>query len=420
MFPKGLKQKKIKVNEKQRLTLNFLQKKEKEGSSFSAEELSEASTYPLRESLKAKLSRSEFGEFILKIGSNEYKAQNTIGISPEDYAFKTSSNYRNLNPTKLLTSNVTESLSESLLNKSIQAVLAAIEIYNKPDFGYREETFSILMVNAWEILLKAKIVLDSKNKIESLYTKDKQKPNEYLKSRSGNYRTISILEAMKKLHLDEILMDNLSILIELRDNSVHFTNENIGLNLKILEIGTANLRSYLDICKEWFEKDLSNYNFYIMPMSFFHPHEMKSYSLNSESTQSKNLIQYIADKENSHPFDKSKNHSISLHLETKFVKSKMRYNSDDPDAISVTFNEEDKFKTKFIWNFKDHLYPKLKDRYSDLKQDKKFWDLKKELENNKKFCQTRYLNAKENKGPSRKWYDPNILKEFDKKYNKKD
>ena len=68
------------------------------------------------------------------------------------------------------------------------------------------------MVNAWEILLKAKIVLDSKNKIESLYTKDKQKPNEYLKSRSGNYRTISILEAMKKLHLDEVLMDNFCLL----------------------------------------------------------------------------------------------------------------------------------------------------------------------------------------------------------------
>jgi len=43
-----------------------------------------------------------------------------------------------------------------LLEKSIQAVLSAIELYNKPIFSYREESFSILMVNAWELLLKAK------------------------------------------------------------------------------------------------------------------------------------------------------------------------------------------------------------------------------------------------------------------------
>ena len=43
-----------------------------------------------------------------------------------------------------------------LLEKSIQAVLSAIELYNKPVFSYREESFSILMVNAWELLLKAK------------------------------------------------------------------------------------------------------------------------------------------------------------------------------------------------------------------------------------------------------------------------
>ena len=45
-----------------------------------------------------------------------------------------------------------------LLDKSLAAALAAIEIYNKPDFKYREESFVILVVNAWELLLKAKIL----------------------------------------------------------------------------------------------------------------------------------------------------------------------------------------------------------------------------------------------------------------------
>jgi hypothetical protein len=34
-------------------------------------------------------------------------------------------------------------------------MVAAIEIYNKPRFEYRDEVFAILLLNAWELLLKA-------------------------------------------------------------------------------------------------------------------------------------------------------------------------------------------------------------------------------------------------------------------------
>ena len=49
---------------------------------------------------------------------------------------------------------------ESLIEKSIACAVSAIEIYNKPDFKYREETFSILMINSWELVLKAKLIKD--------------------------------------------------------------------------------------------------------------------------------------------------------------------------------------------------------------------------------------------------------------------
>ena len=49
-----------------------------------------------------------------------------------------------------------KSRSQELLDKSIAAMISAIEIYNKPDFLYRGETFAILAVNGWELLLKAK------------------------------------------------------------------------------------------------------------------------------------------------------------------------------------------------------------------------------------------------------------------------
>ena len=44
-----------------------------------------------------------------------------------------------------------ERLSSRLAKKSLNATLSALEIYNKPDSKYREESFCILMINAYEI-----------------------------------------------------------------------------------------------------------------------------------------------------------------------------------------------------------------------------------------------------------------------------
>ena len=42
-------------------------------------------------------------------------------------------------------------------------MVAAIEIYNKPQFSYRPQSFAILALNAWELLFKAKWLADHKN-----------------------------------------------------------------------------------------------------------------------------------------------------------------------------------------------------------------------------------------------------------------
>jgi hypothetical protein len=44
-----------------------------------------------------------------------------------------------------------------LLEKSVRSALSAIEIYtNQVQFKWRQESFSNLMVNEWELLLKAR------------------------------------------------------------------------------------------------------------------------------------------------------------------------------------------------------------------------------------------------------------------------
>lgn len=45
---------------------------------------------------------------------------------------------------------------KELLDRAVAATVVAIEIYNKPDFLYREEAFAVLDINGWELPLKAK------------------------------------------------------------------------------------------------------------------------------------------------------------------------------------------------------------------------------------------------------------------------
>lgn len=42
-----------------------------------------------------------------------------------------------------------------MVANSLSAMLAAIEIYNKPRMEYRDEVTVLLVVNAWELALKA-------------------------------------------------------------------------------------------------------------------------------------------------------------------------------------------------------------------------------------------------------------------------
>jgi hypothetical protein len=322
-----------------------------------------------------------------------------------------------------------------LLEKSVQAVVSAIEIYNKPDFKYREESFSILMVNAWELLLKAKILKDNNNSLTTLYIIDKERslkrdgaPKKnpcYKLNRANNFLTIDIYSALKKLTLDSILRENIDLLIEIRDNAIHFFNDSKLFEKKLLEIGTATLKSYVDVINEWFCYDLTKFNFFLMPISFFHPGDITSLSLNKEDKHHKNLLKYIAKKEKEFPISDVGKHNISLILETKFVRGTstdaipMKFDPTNPKAITVKVDSEDQFANKYPWTYTDDLLPRLKERYKNFKADTKYNKIKRVLDKNSLYCGERYLDIKKKKGIPKKYYSPEILKEFDKYYIKK-
>jgi hypothetical protein len=166
--------------------------------------------------------------------------------------------------------------SVKLLEKSEAALISAIEIYNKPDFKYREETFALLALTAWEILLKAKVLSDHHNDPRSIYVRERRQNShgvlskkQYLKSnRSGNVMTIGLGKAVALLdgdaasRLSPVIESNLDALTEIRDNAAHYINAGAQLAKQVLEIGTATIRNYITISKSWFKRDLSKYNLF--------------------------------------------------------------------------------------------------------------------------------------------------------------
>jgi hypothetical protein len=327
-----------------------------------------------------------------------------------------------------------KSRSRLMLEKSVAAMLSAIEIYNKPDFRYREETFSVLCINAWELLLKAKVLNLASNKLASLYamehrtlkTGKKSSVKRPKKNRSGNPLSINLFEAYRivtedyGVKIDKAVNDNLIALTEIRDNSIHFVNDDLLLSLKIQELGSASLQNYLHLVSFWFGDVLSGYNFYLMPLSFFRNfNEAPGVSLNSSE---KKVLEYIRKTEETYDgIENVGDYNLTLRIDVKFQKVKSTYGlpviiTNDPNATAVFLSEED-FADKYPWDY-DVLSTRLSKRYSDFKMNARYHKIRKKLEKDKKFAYERLLNPKNPNGGKKTFYSPNIQKEFDKHYAK--
>jgi hypothetical protein len=322
-----------------------------------------------------------------------------------------------------------KALSEELTEKSIAAVISAIEIYNKPDFKYREETFAILMANAWELLLKAKAVKDAGEKFEAIVVLD-AKANQPKTTRSGNALTHEVIYLARKISADstsgltEPCHDNICLLVEVRDNAIHFVNRDLHFGQRVQEIGTASLKNYLALASRWFDVDMSRYNFYLMPLSFYHGFESaEPVSINSYNEQTRNFLRYVEVVEEKHATDDMSGHQVTVCIETKFARAKsgdgmpFRW-TDDPNAPVVQVKEEDVFK-QYPFDF-TALVQKLRARFTDFKSDEKFNRIKRQLEKQgKKFCIERYLDPIRKSGMPKRFYSPEVFKEFDKHYTRR-
>jgi hypothetical protein len=330
---------------------------------------------------------------------------------------------------------MTRTRAVRLYYKAESALISAIEIYNKPDFAYREETFAILAINAWELLLKAKVLTDNANDPRALYvfehrtnadgTRSKKK---YLRrNRAGNVHTvgmgpaIALLEANPSTRLPPEVRGNLEALVEVRDNAVHFVNAGFELAKHVLEVGTACVRNFIALAGKWFNQDLSRYSLYLMPIGFLSAPAATALAVGGKEGKLVSYLRNLVAAQNTSTTSTSGYH-IALDINLSFKRSATDAIStftltSDPSAPHVYLTEED-IRSRYPWDYKE-LVKRCRATYSDFKENEAFHSIRRPLLEDKRFVSARFLDPGNPKSSKKAFHSPNILRELDKHYTRK-
>ena len=325
-----------------------------------------------------------------------------------------------------------KSRSQELLDRAIAATVAAIEIYNKPDFPYRSESFCILAINGWELLLKAKWLNENNNKIRSLYVMENRKKKDGTKSkRKGVKRTRSKVpltlgldylakKFVERKLLDPLAYDNMEALLELRDTSVHFYHQSeITLALTLQKVGAASLQNFVLAVKEWFDRDLSDYGFFLMPLSFVGPPQnMRAIVLNKEEESFLRYLNQMVKRTEKVDSDYAVAINVNMVLSRSNARDAIPFRpSQSPDALEYRITEEQKLR-QYQWRYKK-LTEECGKHYSDFKCNKKYHDIRKALYGNENYCYIRLANPDNPDSQQTVYYKPTIMQELDKHYTRR-
>lgn len=140
-------------------------------------------------------------------------------------------------------------LKQGLIKKSVEAYVLALETINRLSIQYRLEAFCYLICNAWELLLKAKIIEDDGSE-DVIYSKRQ--------SENQRRRSLSLEACLKKVKPNpkDPVRRNIERIIDLRNESTHLVISEIPSELMMLfQAGVVNYHKHLN---EWFGESLSD------------------------------------------------------------------------------------------------------------------------------------------------------------------
>ena len=314
-------------------------------------------------------------------------------------------------------------LKKLLLDASQAAMFAGIEIHNKPNISYRYPTAIILIINAWELALKAYVYkFIGKKKIyedDGKHTISFKKANGLVKE--------SIITTDKNYLA---VYSNLEKLNEYRCSNVHYANSD--LDPVIFMLMAKAVLNYNDFLKKYFNKDVSSSdNLIILPVGFKLPFDPIDY-LKQDYGEAQNdfvndVIQTIRAL-----MDNDIEDSIVIGFSVFTESIKKVSNADIIAAIDQangtvqltrTYRVTDDPNAPLV-RMEPNLPPlryedvrtRVKQQKPDIKFGKIFNAVMKEIKKDKTLCQVRYLDPRKQSGAKTEYYTESAIPIIIQKY----
>jgi len=326
-------------------------------------------------------------------------------------------------------------VQSNLVKNSIAAYFAAIEIHNKPNISYRYETVTLLMLNAWELILKAYIRKNIKHR--SIFENEEH--------------TISLDKALGYVTEDingkvpnsfEAIRKNIEEIEVYRNGITHFYCDELEPYIFMLVARSA--LNYVEFLKYHFSKDImEDDGLFIMPLGFklpFRPEDFLSnnvakYSGSPESVEFiRSIVKTIQDLDDAGIEDsivlgfdiyfesvkKAKNSDILAAItskeeaDTTFTKITHAKFTDDPSA--AVFNmSDDEFRKIWKYSYKD-VVDWCRGNIPEFKQTASFYAIKKKVEEDINCAYKRRLDSLNAKSPSKVFYTDKALESIKAAY----
>lgn len=318
-----------------------------------------------------------------------------------------------------------KSIKKLLLDSSQAALFAGIEIHNKPNIAYRYPTATILIINAWELLLKAYIYKYISKK--RIYEND------------GKH-TISFSKALVLVRDDvnrrtksqrfKPISENLDLLNEYRCSNIHFCDSKLDPIVFML-IAKAVL-NYDMFIMEYFNKDITkNDNLIILPIGMKLPFDPIDYLKQDYGKAHNDFVNEVVksirllDEEGIQD-----SIVIGFNLVTDKVRDEKNADiiaalSDDPDAVAlrraVRFTNDPNAPAfnvveKTLPLTYEDVKTEIRRERPDIKFNQKFNIIMKRIKGDKTLCQTRYLDPKKKSGVKKQFYSKRVISEIIKLY----
>ena len=318
-----------------------------------------------------------------------------------------------------------KSTKKLLLDASQAALFAGIEIHNKPNIAYRYPTATILIINAWELALKAYVYQYIGKK--KIYEKDGVHTISLSKAIALVRDHINAAEKNKKFMA---VAENLFQLNEYRCSNIHFAEG--ALDPVIFMLLSKAVLNYDTFVKKYFRKDITKEdNLIILPIGLklpFNPIDyLKQKYAGVQNDFVNAVIQSIRDLNGAGIEDSI---VVGFNLVTDKIKD-----INNADILAALTNDAEAVPLQRAIRYTDdpnapamRVEPNLpplryadvrsraKERKPDIKFGKTFNQAMKIIKSNKKLCQVRYLDPKNQSGVKAEFYTESAIDELIKQY----